>query len=183
MDDRHRCRFGRLLVSRIVAGNDRTRTLTRILTSWTRGAAEGAAGSSLERGDAKSNKRAGTIFSVVFDMKAEPLVAVLIMSIAPRQGRVTSNLSRKSLYRHTGGNRSRSRSRCNKEPLRALPEQSKANTEANRGANSPAATVTTVMPTTAVPVTTTAVPAATSAMPATTAYTAMPAPLPLCPPL
>jgi len=27
-----RCRFGRLLVSRIVAGNDRTRTLAEILT-------------------------------------------------------------------------------------------------------------------------------------------------------
>jgi hypothetical protein len=32
-----RCRFGRLLVSRIVARNDRTRTLTGILTSWSRG--------------------------------------------------------------------------------------------------------------------------------------------------
>jgi hypothetical protein len=31
-----RCRFGRLLVSRIVAGNDRPRTLTGILTSWSR---------------------------------------------------------------------------------------------------------------------------------------------------
>jgi hypothetical protein len=32
-----RRRFGRLLVSRIVARNDRTRTLTGILTSWSRG--------------------------------------------------------------------------------------------------------------------------------------------------
>ena len=32
-----RCRFGRLLVSRIVAGNDRARTLTGILTRWPRG--------------------------------------------------------------------------------------------------------------------------------------------------
>src|SRR6266446_4779590 len=30
-------RFGRLLVSRTVGGNDRTRTLTGILTSWSRG--------------------------------------------------------------------------------------------------------------------------------------------------
>jgi hypothetical protein len=37
MDNRHRCRFGRLLVSRIVAGNDRARTLTGILTRWSRG--------------------------------------------------------------------------------------------------------------------------------------------------
>jgi hypothetical protein len=35
MDSWHRCRFG-LLVSWIVAGNDRTRTLTGIRTSWTR---------------------------------------------------------------------------------------------------------------------------------------------------
>ena len=70
------------------------------------------------------------------------------------------------------------RSRCEYSP-----EKSKASTETYCGTNSPAATVTTMMPTTAVPVTTTAVPAATSAMPATTAYTAMPAPLPLCPPL
>jgi hypothetical protein len=33
----HRCRFRRLLVSWIVAGNDRERTLTGILTRWSRG--------------------------------------------------------------------------------------------------------------------------------------------------
>src|SRR6266481_8449542 len=37
-------RFGRLLVSRIVAGNDRTRTLTGILTSWSRGSGSRSGG-------------------------------------------------------------------------------------------------------------------------------------------
>ena len=32
-----RCRFGRLLVSRIIAGDDRTRTLIGVLTRWSRG--------------------------------------------------------------------------------------------------------------------------------------------------
>jgi hypothetical protein len=60
------------------------------------------------------------------------------------------------------------------------PEQSKANTKTYRGANSPTAAVTPMMPVTiptmpvtAVPVTTTAVPASASAMPARTR--AMPA--------
>ena len=39
-----KCRFGRLLVSRIVAGNDRTRTLTGILTSWSRGSGRRSGG-------------------------------------------------------------------------------------------------------------------------------------------
>ena len=39
-----RCRFGRLLVSRIVAGNDRPRTLTGILTSWSRGSGRRSGG-------------------------------------------------------------------------------------------------------------------------------------------
>ena len=44
MDNRQRCRFGRLLVSRIVAGNDRSRTLTGILTSWRRGSGRRSSG-------------------------------------------------------------------------------------------------------------------------------------------
>ena len=39
-----RCRFGRLLVSRIIAGNDRARTLTGILTSWSRGSGRRSGG-------------------------------------------------------------------------------------------------------------------------------------------
>jgi hypothetical protein len=39
-----RCRFRRLLVSRIVAGNNRTRTLTGILTRWSRGSGRRSGG-------------------------------------------------------------------------------------------------------------------------------------------
>ena len=39
-----KCRFGRLLVSRIIAGDDRARMLTGILTRWSRGSGRRSGG-------------------------------------------------------------------------------------------------------------------------------------------